>query len=301
MNDAVDIRFLLSIREAGSLAGAARKLGVTPSAVTKRLQQIETKLDVHLLDRSTRQLRFTEEGELLCSKGAELLRDFDSLLAELGRRRGQLVGGLKVNAPLGFGRRYVARIASAFKDAHPDVDVSLTLSDRPLIEEYDRYDIVVHIGELGPSNLVRYVIAPNARYVCASPAFLERYGSPANPEDLANVPCIALRQNNEDVTLWHFSKGRTSRGVRVSSGLSSNDGDVIHQWAREGRGVMLRSEWDVAEELQNGSLIRLLPGWKLPDADVIALVHQRTGMPARIKTFLQHLQREFRPRPPWRP
>jgi DNA-binding transcriptional LysR family regulator len=300
MNESVDIRLLLAIRESGSLAGAARKLGVTPSAVTKKLQQIEAKLDVHLLDRSTRRLRFTEEGELLCSKGSMLLRDFDSLLAELGTRRGRLVGGLKVNAPLGFGRRYVARIASAFKDAHPEVEISLTLSDRPLIEAYDRYDIVVHIGELGPSNLVRYVVAPNSRYVCATPGFLELHGAVTEPEDLANVPCIALRQNDEDVTLWHFSKGRTSRGVRISSGMSSNDGDVIHQWAREGRGVMLRSEWDVADEIVNGSLVRLLPDWRLPDADVIALVHQRTGMPARIKAFLHQLQREFRPRPPWR-
>jgi DNA-binding transcriptional LysR family regulator len=174
------------------------------------------------------------------------------------------------------------------------------LSDRPLIEAYDRYDIVVHIGELGPSNLVRYVVAPNSRYVCATPGFLELHGAVTEPEDLANVPCIALRQNDEDVTLWHFSKGRTSRGVRISSGMSSNDGDVIHQWAREGRGVMLRSEWDVADEIVNGSLVRLLPDWRLPDADVIALVHQRTGMPARIKAFLHQLQREFRPRPPWR-
>jgi Transcriptional regulator len=174
------------------------------------------------------------------------------------------------------------------------------LSDRPLIEANDRYDVVVHIGELRESNLVRYFIAPNARFVCAAPSFLQAYGTVTKPEDLANLPCITLRQNDEDVTLWQFSRGGTSRGVRVSSGLSSNDGEVIHQWAREGRGVMLRSEWDVANELTSGALVRLLPGWKLPDADVVALVHQRAGMPARIKAFLQHMQKEFRPRPPWR-
>jgi molybdate transport repressor ModE-like protein len=300
MNDSADIRFLLTIRESGSLIAAARKLGLSPSAVTQRLQQLEKKLGTLLLNRTARRLQFTEEGTLLCERGAELIQQFDALFDDLQTRRSGLVGTLKINAPLGFGRRHLAPAIAGFQQLHPDVDVALTLSDRPLTETMDRYDIVVHIGELPVSNRVGYTIAPNARFVCAAPALLKRHSPPASPEELATLPCIVLRENNEDVSMWQFSKGRTRRSVRVSARLSCNDGDVIRQWACEGRGVILRSEWDVADDIARGKLVRLLPGWKAPDADVIALTHQRAGLPARTRQFMQYLQDRFRPLPPWR-
>ncbi|PCE23086.1 LysR family transcriptional regulator [Paraburkholderia acidicola] len=300
MKDSADLRFLLTIRASENLLAAARTLGLTPSAVTQRLQQIERRLDVRLVDRSARRLRFTEEGELLCARGAVLIEQFDALLDDLHARRGGMVGTLKINAPLGFGRRYVAPAAAHFQELHPEVDIALTLSDEPLTEVADRFDVVVHIGELRLSNLIGYAVAPNARWACASPAFVKRHGMPATPEALAALPCIALRENNEDVTLWHFSKGRTTRSVRVPGRLSCNDGDVIRGWALEGRGVIVRSEWDVDDDVARGTLVRLLPAWKLPDANVIALTHQRAGLPMRTKMFMRHLQARFRPAAPWR-
>ena len=300
MNDSADIRFLLTIRASGSLIAAARKLGLSPSAVTQRLQQLEKKLGAQLVNRTARRLQFTEEGTLLCERGAELIQQFDSLFEDLQTRRGGLVGTLKINAPLGFGRRHLAPAVAGFQQQNPDIDVALTLSDRPLTETMDRFDIVVHIGELPASNLVGYAIAPNARFVCAAPALLKRFGQLESPEQLTRLPCIVLRENNEDVSLWQFSKGRTRRSVRVPARLSCNDGDVIRQWACEGRGVILRSEWDVADDLAKGKLVRLLPGWKAPDANVIALTHQRAGLPARTRHFMQYLQSRFKPLPPWR-
>lgn len=300
MTDSADIRFLLTIQQNGSLIAAARKLGITPSAVSQRLQQLEKKLDTRLIDRTARKLVFTEEGTLLCLRGSELIQQLDALQEDLRIRRGGLVGTLKVNAPLGFGRRYLAPVIADFQQANPDVDVALTLSDQPLTEAADRFDVVVHIGELRASNLVGHAIAPNARWVCAAPAFLKRFGAPDTPEDLAQLPCIVLRENNEDVSLWHFSKGKTSRSIRVASKLSCNDGDVIRRWACEGRGIILRSEWDVADDIRKGTLVRLLPAWKAPDANVIALTHNRSGLPRRTRDFMQHLQGRFRPAPPWR-
>ncbi|NPT55818.1 LysR family transcriptional regulator [Paraburkholderia elongata] len=300
MNDSADIRFLLTIRESGSLIAAARKLGLSPSAVTQRLQQLEKKLGAQLVNRTARRLQFTEEGTLLCERGAELVQQFDSLFEDLQTRRGGLIGTLKINAPLGFGRRHLAPAIADFQQQNPDIDVALTLSDQPLTETMDRFDIVVHIGELPVSNLVGYAIAPNARFVCAAPALAKRLGQLESPEALSELPCIVLRENNADVSLWQFSKGRTRRSVRVSPHLSCNDGDVIRQWACEGRGVILRSEWDVADDIAKGRLVRLLQGWKAPDANVIALTHQRAGLPARTRHFMQYLQGRFRPLPPWR-
>jgi molybdate transport repressor ModE-like protein len=300
MNDSADIRFLLTIRESGSLIAAARKLGLSPSAVTQRLQQLEKKLGAQLVNRTARRLQFTEEGALLCERGAELVQQFDSLFEDVQTRRGGLVGTLKINGPLGFGRRHLAPAIADFQQQNPDIDVALTLSDQPLTDTMDRFDIVVHIGELPASNRVGYAIAPNSRFVCAAPALVKRLGAPESPDELSKLPCIVLRENNEDVSLWQFSKGRTRRSVRVSAHLSCNDGDVIRQWACEGRGVILRSEWDVADDIARGRLVRLLPGWKAPDAHVMALTHQRAGLPARTRHFMQYLQARLRPLPPWR-
>jgi DNA-binding transcriptional LysR family regulator len=300
MTDAQDIRFLLVIRESKSLLEASRKLGLTPSAVSQRLQQMERKLDLRLVDRSARQLRFTDEGEMLCVRGAAVLEQFDTLLEDLQERRRGFVGKLKINAPFGFGRRYVTPSVAAFKRLHPDVEIVLTLSDQPMVEVEDRFDVVIHIGQLGVSNLVCRTLAPNRRYLCATPAFIASHGPIDAPEQLAHLPCIALRENNEDVTLWHFTRGRNTQSVRIQTSLSSNDGSVIKQWGREGLGVILRSEWDVADALADGSLVRLLPGWKLPDADVVALTHQRDGLPERTRNFMRFLQDAFRPEPPWR-
>lgn len=300
MTDPFEIRFLLVIRESKSLVEASRKLGLTPSAVTQRLQQMEKKLDIRLVDRSARQLRFTDEGEMLCVRGAELVEKFDVLLEDLHERRKGFVGKLKINASFGFGRQYVAPVVAAFKSLHPEVDISLTLSDQPMLEATDRFDVVIHIGQLGASNLVSRTLAPNRRFVCASPSFLERHGPVESPEQLAQKPCIGLRENNEDVTLWQFTRGRSTQSVRIRPTLSCNDGGVIRQWGCDGHGVILRSEWDVADALADGSLVRLLPAWKLPDADVVALTHQREGLPGRTRNFLRVLQDSFRPVPPWR-
>ena len=300
MTDSADLRFLLAIQENGSLVATARALGLTPSAVSQRLQQLEKKLGARLVDRTARSLRFTQEGALLCECGAELIRQLDALSEDLQTRQGGLVGTLKVNAPLGFGRRYIAPVISDFQQEHPDVDIELMLSDAPLTEAAERFDVVVHIGALQVSNRVGYAIAPNARLLCASPAFIKRHGMPETPDDLAALPCIVLRENKEDVSLWHFSKGRTSRSVRVQAKLICNDGDVIRRWGCEGRGAILRSEWDVADDLRAGRLVRLLPGWKAPDANVIALTHNRAGLPQRTRHFMQFLQSRFKPQPPWR-
>ncbi|MFL6639027.1 MAG: LysR family transcriptional regulator, partial [Paraburkholderia graminis] len=146
MTDTADIRFLLTIQQNGSLIAAARKLGLTASAVTQRLQQIEKKLGSRLVERTARKLTFTEEGTLLCLRGAELIEQLDTLLEDLRIHHGGLVGTLKVNAPLGFGRRYLAPVIADFQQENPDVDVALTLSDQPLTEAADRFDVVVHIG-----------------------------------------------------------------------------------------------------------------------------------------------------------
>ncbi|WP_413731437.1 LysR family transcriptional regulator [Sodalis sp. RH20] len=300
MHDMRDLKLLLAIRDNDTLVAAAHQLGLTPSAVTQRLQTIEKRLNVRLIDRSARGLCFTGEGELLCLRGKQLVEQYDALMHELDKRRSGFAGTLKINAPFGFGRRYLAAAAADFQQRYPDVEMSLTLSDRPLVEAAERFDIVIHIGQLRSSSLIGHAIAANRRFVCASPDFIAHHGQPSSPEELARLPCIALRENNEDVLLWHFTRGRTSSSVRVRSTLASNDGDIIRLWATRGLGIIMRSEWDVAEALHKGELVRLMPAWKTPDANVIALTHQREGLPLRTRQFMRFLRERFSPVPPWR-
>lgn len=298
MIDTLDLRFLLAIKEHGSLVGAARMLHVTPSAVTQRLQQLEKRLGMHLIDRTARQLYFTEEGELLCQKGEALLEQYKILVEEVMQQHGQLVGLLKINAPFGFGRKFLTQTVPQFHNLYPHVKVLLKLSEQPLLEEKERFDLILHIGELDNSSLVAHKIAPNQRFICAAPELVRRYGVPLLPQDLLHYPSIALSENNEDTTLWCFEQNGKKQTVRITPSLISNDGDVTCLWAKSGQGIIMRSEWDVSEALSQGTLVRLLPEWHLPDAPVIALTHQRKGIPERVHAFLALLKERFA-EPPW--
>lgn len=299
MLDTHDLSLLTAIKEHGTLVGAARALNVTPSAVTQRLQHLEKRLGMHLVDRTARRLHFTGEGEFLCARGKELLERHRELMEEVMLRHGKLVGTLKINAPFGFGRKYLAETVARFSALHPHVEVLLKLSEQPLLDERERFDMVLHIGELQNLGLIAHTIAPNSRFVCAAPELLRRHGTPDSPQDLVNYPCIALLENNEDTTLWTFTKNGRSHTVRIRPVLASNDGGVAAAWAKSALGIIMRSQWDIAESVARGDLVRLLPDWRLPDAPVIALTHRRRGIPERVTAFLALLKKHFAPVPPW--
>ncbi|MCZ8397029.1 LysR family transcriptional regulator [Achromobacter ruhlandii] len=295
-----DLRFFLSLAATSSLAQAARALDVTPPAVTQRLHALEKRLGVRLVNRSGRGTALTDEGRLLALRAGQICGELNELADELAGRRGVVAGHLRVVAPLGFGQRYVAGLVAGFRDGQGDVTASLTLSDGPPRLASDDWDVMIHIGELRDSTLVAYPLAPNRRILCASPAYLARHGAPAKPEDLRDHDCIALRENEEDVTLWRFKRGRgPAVGVRIAPVLSSNAGAVAVAWALAGHGIVARSEWDVAEHVKARTLVPLLAGWNLPEANVVALVKSRQELPARTAGFLAHLRAAFAVTP-WR-
>ena len=295
-----DLRFFLAVASATSLAAASRALDVSRSAVTQRLGQLEARLRCRLLDRTTRQLRLTEEGQLLLGRAAALLDDLDDLADTLSLRKDVVSGHLRIAAPLGFGRRYITPVVALFRQRYPHVTVALTLTDRPLISGDDNWDVIVHIGELRNSSLVMMRLAPNERIACASPAYLAAHGSPVEPADLATHSCLALRQNDEDVTLWRFiDRQRRTTPVRIAPVMASNDGEAVRAWALEGLGVIVRSEWDVAEDLRAGRLCQVLTSYRLAAADVVALMGKRGGRTARAAAFLKLMQEQLRPIP-WR-
>ena len=295
-----DLEFFGVVARAQSLAAAARDLDVTPSAVTQRLQDLERRVGVRLVDRSARRVTLTDEGELLASQGRAISDDVAALSETLAARRGEVAGHLRVIAPFGFGRRYIAPIVAAFQTAHPAITIELTVSDRLGRVPDSSWDVAVHIGELRETALPAQLLAPNDRILSASPAFVARYGEPTTPKSLLDFRCLALRENDEDVTLWRFAvpRGGTAQ-VRITPCLASNDGDIMREWALDGQGIILRSEWSIAEDLRSGRLVRLLETFRPPAADVVAFVGPRRGRSARTSRFVQFLRESLTPTP-WR-
>jgi DNA-binding transcriptional LysR family regulator len=286
-----DLHFFIALSTATSLADAARKLDVTPPAVTQRLRLLEKRLGMRLIDRSGRHTVLTDEGELLALHARRIRYDLDNLSDTLASRRGTVTGHLRVIAPFGFGQRYVAPAIGQFRRLYPEITASLMVSDRPTRISDDMWDVMVHIGELRDSSLVSRRLAPNQRILCAAPSYLAKHGEPGSPNDLRLHDCIALRENGEDVTMWRFmpSGSAAPENVRIEPFLTSNDGGTVRDWAIAGLGIIARSEWDVAEHLQAGRLVPLLKAWKLPDADIVALISSRHDRSLRVARFLDHL------------
>jgi DNA-binding transcriptional LysR family regulator len=295
-----DLRFFAAIAATRSLAAAARELDVTPSAVTQRLQQLERRLGVRLVDRSGRKVTLTDEGETLVARGREILDDLTELGERLVARRRTVAGHLRVLAPPGFGRQHVVPAVSRLAAEHPGLTVELTLSDRLGRIPDTAWDVAVHIGTLHDSTLIAELLAPNERFVCAAPSYVKRAGAPRTPADLREHACIAIRENEDDATLWRFQRdGRPAEQVRIRPVLATNDGEVAREWALRGHGIVVRSEWSVADDLRAGRLVRLLDGHALAPANVVALVRKPQGRSARVSALLEVLHEGLRP-VPWR-
>jgi DNA-binding transcriptional LysR family regulator len=296
-----DLRLIETLGAVHSLAGAARELAVTAPAVSQRLQQIERKLGLRLVDRSNRGLLLTDDGDLMVARARAILADVSDLNAEMAARRGEISGPLRVMAPFGFGRRYVAPVAARFCELYPSVRLSLTLSETPRRLGDQPWDICVHIGEMPDSAWIVQKIAPNARIVCAAPLYLERRGRPTQPGQLTEHVAIALEQNDSDVTLWRFTSlsDRRSVNVRMKASMSTNDGDIARSWAIAGHGLLERSEWDVANDLAAGRLVAILPSWRTPEADVTVFLAPRHARAERTTRFVEMLRKSLTPAP-WR-
>ena len=302
-----DLAFFQHLARAGSLTATARELGLSLSAVSKRLKQLEARLGVELAARTTRRLTLTAEGERYLARGALILDELDELENSLGEGGDQALSGrLRVNATFGFGRRHIAPLLSRFCADHPEVEGWLELTNFPLNLSDHGFDIGIRVGEPPESRLVARRILANRRVLCASPAYIAQAPSLQVPADLQQHACLVIRENDSDFPLWRFEQvaqpakglpGQT-QSIKVSGRLASNDGEVITRLALDGHGVMLRSWWDVNEHLANGALVALLPGWKGVRADFYAVFEQRRHVPARLRAFIDYVQREIAGRVP---
>jgi LysR family transcriptional regulator, transcriptional activator for dmlA len=288
-----EMQFFSVVMRCGSLAAAARELQVSPPAVSKRLAALEARLGVTLLNRTTRRLALTHEGETYLESARRILGEIESLERELQGARSEPSGLLRVNATLGFGRMHVAPAIASFARLHPKIDVQLQLSVNPPALTEDAFDVCVRFGEPPDARVMARLLAPNRRLLCASPAYLQRRGLPRTPHDLASHDVIAIRQGDEVYGLWRLRSGRRVETVRVRGALSTNDGEIAVNWALAGHGIVLRAEWDVARYLRTGRLRPVLETWQAPPADIYAVYPVRHQSTMRVRAFVDHLAETF--------
>ncbi|TBV09047.1 LysR family transcriptional regulator [Phytopseudomonas dryadis] len=294
-----DLSFFQQVATRGSLTEVARQLGLSLPAVSKRLSQLEARLGVQLLQRTTRRLSLTPEGTLYLEGGRPILRQLEELESAISRQQATLQGRLRINGTLGFGRRHLAPLVSNFARLHPALEISLELSSQPLGLLDDQFDIGVFMGEPPDSRLIGIRLLENPRILCAAPGYLEARPALTRVADLAEHNCIVLRQFGSDYAIWRFHKDGRDYSHKVSGTLSSNDGEVALSLALEGHGLILRSRWDVQAHLESGRLRAVLEDYQAPRGDIYAMYPHRRHIPPRISLFTRYLAQELAKRLPF--
>jgi LysR family transcriptional regulator, transcriptional activator for dmlA len=293
-----DLSFFSILAASGSLSAAARELGLTAAAVSKRLTQMESRAGVALVNRTTRRMMLTPEGELYLEHARRILDEIDELAELLGSAKESPKGLLRVNATLGFGRSHVAPAISRFVAKYPQVSVQLQLSVTPPPLTDDTFDVCIRFGEPPDARVIARRLAANRRLLCAAPSYIASRGMPLTAHDLARHNCISIRQGNGAYGVWRLTSGRgasrKTEAVRVKGTLTTNDGEIAVKWALEGHGILMRAEWDIKQYLADGSLVRILPDHDTPNADIFAVYSQRHQMSNRIRAFVDFIAHELR-------
>ncbi|WMY10615.1 LysR substrate-binding domain-containing protein [Paraburkholderia phenoliruptrix] len=292
-----DLSFFSTLAASGSLSAAARELGLTAAAVSKRLTQMESRAGVALVNRTTRRMMLTPEGELYLGHARRILDEIDELAELLGSAKKSPKGLLRVNATLGFGRSHVAPAISRFVAKYPQVSVQLQLSVTPPPLTDDTFDVCIRFGEPPDTRVIARRLAGNRRLLCAAPAYIAAHGMPMTPHDLTRHNCIGIRQGDEAYGVWRLTSGKgasqKTEAVRIKGTLTTNDGEIAVKWALEGHGILMRAEWDIKQYLADGSLVVVLPGHDTPNADIFAVYSQRHQMSNRIRAFVDFVAREL--------
>jgi DNA-binding transcriptional LysR family regulator len=260
--------------------------------------QLEARLGVKLLHRTTRRVSLTEAGHAYLDRARQGLAALEEAEAEATHLTGRPRGVLRVNAPVTFGFRHVAPAVARFLTAHDELRVELTLTDRMVNLLEEQVDVVVRVGRLVDSSLVARRLAPCRIVVCAAPSYIAARGMPVHPADLARHDCLSYAYAAEG-DLWRFERDGVQEAVRVGGRVWSNNGDALYAAALEGLGIVLNPTFIIGEALRDGRLVRVVPGWEVPALTVNAVYPPNRYLPAKTRAFIDHLAARFGPAPYW--
>jgi DNA-binding transcriptional LysR family regulator len=276
----------------GSLSAAARAEGIAPAMIGRRLDALEARLGVKLLQRTTRKLALTDEGTAFLEDCQRILAELEEAETAVAERSAKATGHLLVSAPAGFGRQHVATLLPSFLAEHREVTVHLNLNDRVVDVIGEGIDVAIRIATLTDSSLVGVKLADNQRVLVATPAYLKRNGTPQTLADLARHNCLAISSEGSQRG-WTFRDNGKTVTLKVTGNMVCNDGAVLHHWALSGKGLAWRSMWEVGGDIEAGRLVTVLDQHAAPGNDIYAVFAQRRHLPLRIRAFVDFLRHSY--------
>lgn len=290
-----DLDIFAQVVSARSMSAAGREMGLSTAVISKRIRRLEERLGVRLLQRTTRQITLTEAGQGLFERAVAILASVAEAEAWVSRGSAVVRGVLKVSAPTSFGRMHIAPRLLPFLERHPDLTVDLNLSDEFIDLVGQGFDVAVRIADLADSSLVARRLAPNHRLLVASPAYLERAGTPGHVDDLSHHTLMAHNTDH-----WRLEGPEGLHVVRINAALRTNSSEVVREAVIAGMGIALRSTWDVGPELREGRLRAVLPGYGASRRVAVHAVYpSRRQMEQKVRAFVDYLVEIFGPTPYW--
>ncbi|MBK1613325.1 LysR family transcriptional regulator [Rubrivivax gelatinosus] len=287
------IESFVAVATKGSLTAAANAEGVAPAVIGRRIDALEERLGVKLMLRTTRRITLTHEGSAFLEDSQRVLADLANAESSVSAGGVKASGHLRITAPAGFGRRHVAPLVPRFLAEHPDVSLSLNLSDRVVDIVNEGFDCAVRVGDLPDSSLVSVRLADNRRLCVATPAYLQRAGVPATPADLARHECLTLSSDASQTRGWGFIVDGQVEHLRPSGRLDCSDGQVLHDWCLAGLGIAWRSTWEVQQEVASGRLVAVLEAFAAPPNGIYAVFPQRRLLPLRVRLWIDFLKHSY--------
>lgn len=282
----------------GSFAEAGRQLGLTRSAVSKGVIELEQILGARLLDRTTRKVSVTEAGLAYYERCLAILADIEETELQVSRLHDEPKGTLKVNAPMSFGILHVGTAVADFMAGYPDLKVELSLNDRFVDPVEEGFDVTIRIAELKDSSLIARKLAPSRRVLAASPGYIRRHGRPESPDDLINHHCLNYGQTTL-MQRWNLTDGGKALSVPINSRLCANNGDVLRHAALAGQGITKLPTFLVGPDIEAGRLEVILEDFPPSDLAIYALYAPNRFLAAKSRLFIDFLVDRFGPKPPW--
>jgi LysR family transcriptional activator of dmlA len=285
----IDLQVLSAVARRSSFTGAAVDLGMSVANVTKRIARLEQALNTTLFLRTTRRVSITTQGETVYLWARKVLEAAEALDQEVASSRDSPVGTLRVSTSHRLGSRHIAPILGLMRQQHPALDLWLELVDRRVDLLAEGLDIDIRVGDVHEPHLVAYPVARSARVLCASPDYLARRGRPTRPEELGGHDVLLFRDRDRPFGMLKLEGPQGAESVQVGGPLGSNQSDAIVQWAQQGLGIALLSQWDVADALRLGHLERVLPLFQQP-ADIYAVMPVRSSQSLKLHLCLGFLR-----------
>ncbi len=293
-----DMTIFVRVVERGSLSAAGRELRLSPAVVSARITKLEARLGVRLLNRTTRTVNPTEEGRLYYEHCLRILAEIAEVERKLAEKKESPSGVLRVSAPTVMGRRWIAPMVPAFRETYPEIEVRLQLTDRVVDLVDEQVDVAVRRGYLQDSSLIVRRVAPDFRVACASPDYLARRGTPETPADLKHHDCLLLRFPGSRRYQWQFMEDGAAQNFAVSGPVDSNSSHVLIDWALAGEGIVMKSVWDLADEIEAGSLVPVLAAHSPRDLAIHALAPPHRMQPPKTRAFIGFLAERLPKLPP---